>query len=273
MLQEKFDPFSAEWISFAKNPRFNLIEKCLKLAQILEYPDMNIEEYVEKIQQIGKTLKMNSSDVQNPTYKISMLNEFIFEKFLFKGNEDDYYDPANNFLNIVIDKKIGIPLTLSVIYVEIAKYIGLDLKIVGFPGHVLVKFEDEMILDPFFKGRLVTKEDLEDLLIANFGEELELIPEYLNSISDEQVIIRLLRNLKNAYSQSYAFDKAMRCTNMVLGVFPDSPEEIRDKGILEEKMFHYEKAIPLLNRYLELDPEAEDADFILELIKNARERI
>jgi regulator of sirC expression with transglutaminase-like and TPR domain len=269
---EKFDPFVSEWVSFSKNSKHNLIEKSLKLAQILEYPDLNISKYIEKINGIGNSLKLKIKYVKNSTYLISMLNEHVFEKYGFQGDDEDYYDPRNNFLNAVIDKKTGIPITLSIIYSEVAKYIGLDLKIVGFPGHVVVKYEEEMIIDPFYSGRLLTINDLEEILYRNFGDGVEFIPEYLNTATTDQILTRLLRNLKNAYTQSYAYDKAMRCTDMILGIRPESPEEIRDKGILEERLLRYNEALPLLNKYLELEPEAEDADFILELIKSVREK-
>ena len=226
MSTEESDLFILEWVSFSKNPNHNLVEKSLKLAQILEYPDLNISEYVEKINQIGNSLKLKIDSIKSPTYLISMLNEHIFDKYGFRGDDQDYYDPRNNFLNSVIDKKTGIPITLSIIYSEIAKYIDLDLRIIGFPGHVIVKHGEELILDPFYRGRLLTIKDLEEILYRNFGEEVEFIPEYLNTSTTDQILIRLLRNLKNAYTQSYAYDKAMRCTNMVLAIQPKSPEEI-----------------------------------------------
>jgi len=269
---EKFDPFVSEWISFSKNPNYNLIEKCLKLAQIIEYPELNISKYIEKINEMGNSLKIKIGEVKNPTYLISVLNEYLFDELGFHGAEEDYYDPVNSFLNVVLDKKIGIPITLSILYTEVAKHIGLDLRIVGFPGHVIVKYKKEMILDPFYRGRLLTIEDLEKILNRNFGEDVEFVPEYLNEATTEQLLTRLLRNLKNAYTQSYAYDNAMKCTDMILGMQPESSEEIRDKGILEERLLRYDKALPLLNKYLELEPEADDADFILELIKSVREK-
>ena len=272
MTGKKFDPIITEWISFSQNPNHNLIEKCLKLAQILEYPELDISKYIEKINEIGNSLKLKISNIKNSTYLISVLNEHFFDSYGFNGNNEDYYDPGNNFLNVVLDKMTGIPITLSIIYSQVAKKIGLDLKIVGFPGHVVVKYEKEMILDPFFRGRLLTIEDLEEILYRNFGEDVEFIPEYLNEATTDQVLTRLLRNLKNAYTQSYAYDKAIRCTNMILGIQPESAEEIRDKGILEERLLHYDEALPLLNKYLELEPDAEDVDFILELIKSVREK-
>ena len=272
MSAEKFDPFVSEWISFSKNPNYNLIEKCLKLGQIIEYPELNISKYIEKINEMGNSLKIKIGKVKNPTYLISVLNEYLFDELGFHGAEDDYYDPVNSFLNVVLDKKTGIPITLSILYSEVAKHIGLDLRIVGFPGHVIVKYKKEMILDPFYRGRLLTIEDLEKILNRNFGEDVEFVPEYLNEATTEQLLTRLLRNLKNAYTQSYAYDNAMKCTDMILGMQPESPEEIRDKGILEERLLRYDKALPLLNKYLELEPEADDADFILELIKSVREK-
>ena len=272
MDAEKFDPFIAEWISFSKNPNYNLIEKCLKMAQILEYPELNISKYIEKINEMGNSLKIKIGEIKNSTYLISMLNEYFFDELGFHGAEEDYYDPGNSLLNIVLDKKTGIPITLCIIYSEVAKNIGLDLQIVGFPGHVIVKYKDEVILDPFYRGRLLTIEDLEGILNRNFGEDVEFTPEYLNSATAEQLLTRLLRNLKNAYTQSYAYDNAMKCTDMILGMQPESSEEIRDKGILEERLLRYDKALPFLNKYLELEPEADDADFILELIKSVREK-
>ena len=272
MSAEKFDPFVSEWISFSKNPNYNLIEKCLKLAQIIEYPELNVSKYIEKINEIGNSLKMKIGEVKNPTYLISVLNEYLFDELGFHSAEEDYYDPVNSFLNVVLDKKTGIPITLSILYSEVAKHIGLDLRIVGFPGHVIVKYKKEMILDPFYRGRLLTIEDLEKILNRNFGGDVEFVPEYLNEATTEQLLTRLLRNLKNAYTQSYAYDNAMKCTDMILGMQPESPEEIRDKGILEERLLRYDKALPLLNKYLELEPEADDADFILELIKSVREK-
>ena len=272
-MPEKFDPFVAEWLSFVTNPNFNLVEKCLKFTQILEQPDLDIEQYIQKISQMGRTLKETTSDVKNPTYLVSILNEFLFENEGFIGEMDDYYNPKNNFLNEVINKKSGLPITLSILYVEIAKFIGLDLKIIGFPSHVLVKYNEEMILDPFNDGRLLDIDDLQEILDRNFDGQLEFEPEFLDEIKSEQILVRLARNLKNSYFQSYANEKALKCVNMTLAIEPESPEDIRDKGILEEKLLNYDTALKYLNHYLEINPNAEDVDFILELIRNTKTKI
>lgn len=269
-MSQEFDPLVAEWVSFVRNPNFNLVEKCLKFAQIIEYPDLEIEDYIKRISKIGYSLKESISDVKNPTYLISMLNEHLFKNLGFSGDDDDYYNPKNNFLNDVIDKKTGLPITLSILYCEIAKFIGLDLRIVGFPGHVLVKYNEEMILDPFYDGRVLDIEDLDDILDTNFDGEVEFRPEFLDEISTEQVLIRITRNLKNSYVQSFVYEKALRCVNMILELEPESSEEIRDKGILEERLLNYEKALLYLNKYLEMEPNAEDVDFVLELIRSIK---
>ena len=269
-MSKEFDPFVAEWFSFVKNPNFNLVEKCLKFSQLLEYPDLDVEQYIKKINKIGMSLKESINDVKNPTYLISMLNEHLFENLGFAGDDDDYYNPKNNFLNEVIDKKTGLPITLSILYAEVAKFVGLDLKIVGFPSHILVKYNEEMILDPFYDGRLLDIDDLQEILDTNFGGELEFRPEFLDKISPEQILVRMTRNLKNSYAQSFVYDKALRCVNMVLAIEPESPDDIRDKGILEERMLNSDVALQYLNKYLEINPNAEDVDFILELIRSIK---
>lgn len=271
-MQEKFDPLVAEWVSFVGSPNFNLAEKCLKLAQILEYPGLDMDKYVRRIGSIGKSLKESVSDVRNPTYLVSMLNEHVFENLGFGGDGEDYYNPKNNFLNEVIDRKSGLPITIAVLYVEIARFIGLELKIAGFPGHVLVKYGEEMVLDPFNGGRPLDVDGMQEILDGCFAGQLEFEPRFLDEITQEQILVRLARNLKNSYVQSYAYEKALRCTNMVLAIEPGSPEDIRDRGILEERMLNPDAALVYLNKYLETSPNAEDVDFILELIRSIKMR-
>ena len=269
-MSSESNSFVSEWKTCFSNHKLNLIEKCLKLAQILEYPNLDITKEIEKIHDLGITLKNSIVESKNSTYKISLLNEFLFQKCGFHGDVDDYYNPKNNFLNYVIDKKTGIPITLSILYSELGKHIGMDLRIIGFPSHVIVEGGEELILDPFNSGKHLSVDDLLEILNLNFGEEVELVPEYLNEITTEEILIRILRNLKSSYKDSYSYNQSLRCNMMILAINPDSTEEIRDAGILEEKMQNYEKATEFLNKYLELLPNAEDADFILQLIKKMR---
>ncbi|HJU13741.1 MAG TPA: transglutaminase-like domain-containing protein [Candidatus Nitrosotalea sp.] len=267
-----FDPFVEEWIAYAKNPRYTLVEKCLKLAQALEFPDLDFAQYIEKLNSMGNDLRNAVSDVKNPTYLISMLNEYMFDTLGFEGNRDDYYNPQNNFLNKVIDTRQGIPITLSIIYIQLGAYLGLDLRPVGFPGHFLVKHSEELILDPFNGGRLLQIRDLEEILRNTYGAGFPFRPEYLDEIEPEKILIRLAKNLKNSYLQSFNYKKATHCINMVLGLAPNEPEEIRDIGIVQSRMLQNERALRSLERYLELAPDAEDVDYVLELIRSIKER-
>ena len=272
-MSNKSEPFIEEWELYAKNPSHNLIEKCLKLAQILEYPELSISKELEKIKEIGINFRNRITESKNPTYLISLLNEFLFDVEEFQGDLDDYYNPKNNFLNYVLERSSGIPITLCILYTEIAKYADLNLKIVGFPSHVIVKYEEEMILDPFNRGRLLELEDLQEILYQNYGDSVEFQADYLNQISDEKILIRMLRNLKNSYTDSFAYEMASMCNRMILEILPESADEIRDMGILEEKLKNYDNALEYLNKYLEMEPNAEDVDFVLELIREIREKI
>ena len=268
----EFDPFAEEWVSYAKNPRYSLMEKCLKISKVLEFPDLEIPRYLEKLDSFGKHLRNSVPEKKNPTYLISMLNEYMFDRIGFEGNYDDYYNPRNNFLNVVVDTKRGIPITLSIIYMHLGNYLGLDLRPVGFPGHFLVKYSEEIILDPFNGGMRMELEDLEDVLNNTYGDGVQFNPDFLNDIDTGKIIIRIARNLKNSYMQSFNYGMAMHCANMVLGLAPDDAEETRDKGILQSRMLQDGLAIKSLERYLELSPEANDVDEILELIRSMREK-
>ena len=272
-MNERDVSLVSEWNSFVNSENYNLIEKCLKLEQILEYPEIDISKEIDGIKELGISFRNRITESKNPTYVISLLNEFLFDVKKFQGDLEDYYNPKNNFLSYIIKEKSGIPITLCILYTEIAKYAGLDLKIVGFPSHVIVKYKEEMILDPFNRGRLLELDDLQEILYQNYGDSVEFEAEYLNQIPDEKIIIRMLRNVKNSYTDSFAYEMANMCNKMILEIIPNSPEEIRDNGILEGKLKNYDDAIKFLNRYLEMEPNAEDVDFILELIREIRDKI
>lgn len=271
-MSQDFDPFVAELVSYVSDPRYSLVEKCLKLAQTFGYPNLSITKYVDKLNSMGETLRDLISDVKNPTYLISMLNEYMFNTLGFSGNRDDYYNPDNNFLNMVIDKKTGIPITLSIIYVDLARHIGLDLRPVGFPSHFLVKHTEEMIIDPFEGGRILTIDDLHEILNRSYGGGVEFAPQFLDEIEPEKILIRIARNLKNSYTESFNYKMSMHCINFILSIEPNAAEEVRDWGILQARLLHYDLALESLSKYLELSPEADDVDDILDLIRSIKER-
>jgi len=144
------------------------------------------------------------------------------------------------------------------------------MKIIGFPTHVITRCS-ELLLDPYNSGTKLQIDDLQEILDKSFGGRVEMAPELLAEINHEKVLIRIVRNLKNSYVESYAYDKAIQCTNMILSL-EKLPEEIRDRGIIENQLLNHDSALKNLNEYLKLNPNAEDADFILELIRKIREK-
>tara|TARA_Y100000590_G_scaffold211246_1_gene239365 strand:- start:3222 stop:4061 length:840 start_codon:yes stop_codon:yes gene_type:complete len=262
-----------DWELFVNNEKNTLLEKCLKVSKILEFNEIDISKEIEKINDLGRKFRNNISESKNPTYLISLLNEFMFDNEKFKGDLEDYYNPKNNCVNYVFEKHLGNPISLCILYSEIAKHVGLELKIVGFPSHMIVKYKEEMILDPFNRGRLLQLSDLHEILEQNYGDSIEFDIAYLDESSTEEILVRLLRNLRHSYEDSYD-DVGLEYTlSMILKIFPDMPDENRDLGILCMKKKHYDVALLYLNDYLKIDPNAQDADHILNLIKICREKL
>ena len=273
MKEHKFDPFVAEWASYVNNPNLGAIEKYLKMAQLLEYPSLDISSYIEKINAYGRHCWSVCPDEGKITDRISRFNGEFFGSLRYGPNETDYYDSRNNFLNEVIDRKTGIPITLSILYAEVAGHAGLDIRVVDFPGHILAKMGETTILDPYNGGMIVGHDELQAILDGVFDGEVLFKPEYLDEAKPERLMVRMARNLKNSYMHSYDYVRAGRCADMVLAFDSESPDDVRDKGIIEGRLLHYETSLEHLNRYLEINPGGDDVDHVLEMIKNIREKI
>ena len=261
-----FDPIVAEWHLFAKSPSFNLVEKSLKLSQLLEHPDLDVDEYVRKISDIGMSLKESAAGEADPARLVSMLNAHLFENLGYAG--DAYcQNPKSILLNEVIDRRSGGPAAISILYAEVAKFVGMDLRLTGFPEHVMVGYGDAVILDPFNGGRRMRSGDLQRISGMRLdGAGPGRVPPGENS--PERILRWTARDLRRAYAGSLEYEKALRCADMVLAMQPESACDIRDKGILEGRMLNLEAALGCLNRYLEISPNAEDVDAVLEIISN-----
>ena len=256
-MQEEFDPIVAEWASFANNPSLNLAQKCLKLAQGTEYPKLDVDKYIQKIIRIGNSLREAAGGSEAT---LDHLNFHMFANMGFAG--DIHYHPRGNFLNELIDSKSGLPITMSVLYVEVAKFIDMNMDIIGFSGNVLVRYGD-ILLNPFRDGMKVDH-------IQDTGDSptISARPEDFEILEHWQILVMLARNLRNHYTQSYNYEMASRCASMTLATGPNMPDDIRDKGILEWLALRRDSSIIYLNQYLEINPNADDADYILELVEN-----
>jgi regulator of sirC expression with transglutaminase-like and TPR domain len=257
-------------------------EYVLHIARIIDYPDLKVSKYLAQIDEMGKEIgaKIKSPKTMRPTLIIEKLNEFFFDQQEFKPNVNDYYNPVNNCLNIVLEKRAGIPITLSLLYIHLASYLDFKLHPVNFPSHFLVKYildentNESIVIDPFNKGRIMDDYILQDLLKNTYpGLEISVSKDLLKKATPRQIIIRILNNFKNGYSEVDDLNKIMKINEMILSLDNLNSEAIRDRGILHYRVKNYEDALKNLYQYIELNPEASDMDNILELVKQIRDSV
>jgi regulator of sirC expression with transglutaminase-like and TPR domain len=244
--------------------QFNLAEASLMLAQDV-YPDVDIPGYVGQLDRIAETIKKRIAGDAFAEQKVRALNYYLFSEMRFSGNIDEYYDPRNSYLNEVIERRTGIPITLSILYLEVGKRLGLNLKGVSFPGHFLVKLSvkrGQLVLDPFTGGEAQSEADLRQRLaqvLPSEKAEQAQLDQYLEPATPRQIIARVLRNLKNIYMQSSKLEQALAVMHRMLLVVPESAEELRDRGLVYQKLECFRPALSDLQNYLRRRPEAPDA--------------
>jgi regulator of sirC expression with transglutaminase-like and TPR domain len=257
----------------------SLAEYALHMARVLAYPDLDVKANIARIDDMGKQVAENlkkSASTRRPTHIIEKINEFLFNTEKFKPNTDDYYNPLNSYLNIVIERKIGIPITLCIIYMRIALVVDFRMHPVSFPSHFLLKhvLEDnsgEIIVDPFNGGRIMDDYSLKALLDQAYPrQDIPLTHALVQKSTSAQVITRMLNNLKGSYHDAQDIDKYAKANEMVLALDRYNPDAIRDKGIMLLEGGDSDEALKVLNMYLEINPEAHDADEILEIIRQLR---
>lgn len=260
-----------------------ITNSALQLSKILYHDDLDLEKNLHDIRILQRELndkvkeRSKKEIVNRPTQIIEIINEFMFKEKEFRSNIHDYQNPMNNFLNVVLQKKIGIPITLSIIYISLGNSINFRLYPINFPGHFLVKHildenRNEIIIDPFNQGRIMDDYSLKNILDRFFPYQKILVTKsLLEKTTLSYVIIRLLNNLKESFFEIQEFERLNIANEMILSIEPQNSHAIRDKGIiLYDK--NPQKAEELLIKYLELEPEANDADSILNTIKNLRGR-
>lgn len=256
--------------------QFNLAEASLMLAQDI-YPDLDIPDYLSKLDGIAVAIKKRLPGDAFSEQRVLALNYYLFNEMRFSGNLVDYYDPRNSYLNEVMERRTGIPITLSILYLEVGKRLGLNLKGVSFPGHFLVKLtvrRGQLVLDPFTGGEAQSEADLRQRLaqVLPTGEaEQAQLDRYLEPATPRQIIARVLRNLKNIYMQTGKFEQALAVMNRMLLVMPESTEELRDRGLVYHKLECFRPALSDLQNYLRRKPDALDAPQIREKMVELRQ--
>jgi regulator of sirC expression with transglutaminase-like and TPR domain len=255
----------------AANEDFDLDEAALLIAQE-EQPELDVSAYLQRLDALAALVRARVPEPQTPAATLARLNELLFQEERLSGNAADYYDPRNSFLNEVLDRKIGIPITLSVIYMEVGRRLGMNIFGVGFPGHFLVKYsgpDGEMILDPFHGGATLTREQLAQKLREMYGEGnpfLAQIPQLLAPTSKREILIRMLRNLKGVYLQKNDFLRALNAIDRIVLVDPTLATEFRDRGAVQQRLGRLQAATQDFRRYLQMEPQAQDAAAIRSML-------
>ncbi len=252
----------------------DLAEATLLIAKE-EYPGLDLAAYLARFDDMGADVRRLAGTGHDPHRLIAELSEYLFRQLGFRGNADNYYDPKNSFLNEVLDRRLGIPITLSAVYLEVARRTGLRLHGVGMPGHFLIKYAapcEEIVIDPFGGGRIVSPADCQRLLDRVFDGQRRFEPAMLASVGTRHILTRMLTNLKVIYFNEEQYEKALSIVERLVILHPQNACEIRDRGLLACQLRRYGDAIADLERYLRLAPEANDAETIREHLRTLRQR-
>ncbi|MGF1644251.1 MAG: SirB1 family protein [Thiotrichales bacterium] len=227
-------------------------------------PELDPEPYLALVRDWAATLRTRIPGDAGTQERLVRLNHYLFDELGFRGNDDDYYDPRNSLMHEVIERRTGIPITLAVIYMSLARHIGLDLEGVSFPGHFLVKLnldEHVIVLDPYHGGISLGEDELLRLLRHHHREaDISQLGQWLASANSHDILLRLLRNLKLIYLQQQDHPHAIEIYNMLLAIDPGQHEERRERGLLLRDLECNHAALKDLSLYLDTQQSQLDED-------------
>ncbi|HWT83610.1 MAG TPA: tetratricopeptide repeat protein [Candidatus Methylomirabilis sp.] len=253
----------------------DLAEAALLIAKE-EYLDLEITRYLSFLDAMADECRQRLGRGPATHRVITNLGDYLFKEQGFRGNADDYYDPRNSFLNDVLDRRMGIPITLSTVYMEVGRRLGLCLHGVGMPGHFLVKYVgpgEELVIDPFNGGAILSPVDCQHILDRVSRGKLKFEPRFLSLVSARQILTRMLTNLKLIYFNNQAYGKALAVVDRLLILDPRAAPEIRDRGLLCCQLNCFPEAMVSLEQYIKLAPTAEDAEVIRDHLRAIRQRM
>lgn len=249
--------------------QIDLALSALYIAQE-EYPSLDVVKYLDILDSMASAVK-EKLPVQNyPLKIIQAINKYLYDELKFGGNASDYYDPLNSFLNEVIERRVGIPITLSLVYLEIAKRINFPMVGVGMPGHFLIRpqvAEMEIFVDPFNRGEVLFPDDCQERIMQIYGQPIPMRSEFLSTVSNRQFLARMLSNLKLIYLNSQQLEKALAAVERILLLFPHAVVEVRDRGLIYYQIGRWVSAVQDFETYLQKVPDAQDAPVIKRLLK------
>ena len=242
--------------------QIDLAEAALLIAKSADQ-DVDVGRYLARIDELARQLRASLPEDSSEADLISGLGRFLFEEQGFGPSIDDYYDPRNSFLNQVLERRVGIPITLSVLYMEIGRRVGLPPQGVSFPGHFLVKCQlkqGTVILDPYCSGISLSLQDLQQRLRTVRGGEVSraIVAATLVAANKKEILARMLRNLKAIYLERQDYARALSWIDWILAVAPGEAAEVRDRGLAYLKLECFRAALQDLEHYLEMAPTADD---------------
>ena len=238
------------------------------LIAATEYPRLNIERELYRIGLLADGIAHQIYDDPSPIYHLNTLSDYLFDELGFRGNYDDYYDPKNSFLNDVLERRLGIPITLSLLYIEVGRSLGIPLQGVGMPGHFLVRHAEveDMFADPYQNGILLTAAECETKFTQLTHKRLAWDESYLDPISSREFVARMLRNLKSIYLQRRDYERVLSTIDRLLSIQPDAPDELRDRGVVNYRLGNHEEALEDLKTYVTNAGSPGDAGTVYRLI-------
>jgi len=227
-----------------------------------EYPDINLEAQISRLDGLAARAAPGVDAQREPLARLDALCRFLAEECGFHGDEQDYHDPRNSFLNQVLDRRTGIPISLSVVYMEVGRRLGLPLYGVGLPGHFLVKYlhiGQRIYLDPFHGGRKVSAAQCREMVERIYNGQMEFREDFLAAVTKRKILLRMLNNLRGIYLGQQQFRKALQVLETILAISPASAPDLKQRGMLHWRLHHYRQARRDLEKCLSLDPRAADA--------------
>jgi regulator of sirC expression with transglutaminase-like and TPR domain len=244
-----------------------LLDTALLIARD-EYPDLDAAGYAAQVDTYAAALRPQLEQDLDLPARLTAINRYLFEELGFAGNNVQYDDPRNSYMNQVVDRKLGIPISLAVIQMEVTRRLGMPLDGISFPGHFLVRLPVDdgiLVLDPYNKGRPVSAEELRERASPHLGgqppDDQQLL-QILAPATHRMILMRMLRNLKGLYLERGDWERVARSADRLLKLSPDTAEALRDRGLAYREMGYAKGAREDLARYLQLLPEAEDLDAV-----------
>jgi regulator of sirC expression with transglutaminase-like and TPR domain len=244
---------------------------CALLIARDEYPDLDVAACLAQVEAHAASLRPVVDALDDAPLKMQAINRRLFEELGYAGNHDEYYDPRNSYLNMVLNRRLGNPISLAVIQMEVARRLGVPLDGISFPGHFLVRLpvgDGMLVMDPFNRGRPLGTEELRRRAKPHFGDEVpdDALFDILSPAPNRAILMRILRNLHALYVGNGDWARAVRCMDRVLSLLPDNAEALRDRGTGYAEMGHVSGAARDLGEYLQRWPDAGDADEVRGLL-------